>query len=233
MKKIDQVIPALDDLSLSEVETILPLLAPHFSVVKIGLELFLREGKNFVQEISSKHKLEIFLDLKLHDIPNTVSKAIRSLEGLPLKFLTIHASGGEKMMAEAKTSQQTYLPQTELLAVTLLTSLAGNEQRAIYQRERDLTVVTDLLKLGNKAGISAFVCAASDLENLPHDLKTNTFVTPGIRFKDDSKDDQARVITPKSALDLGASFLVMGRSLVIKDKLEEKIEKLRKELLLA
>ena len=136
MKAIDKVIVALDNMDRSDINDFLSISKNNFSTYKIGMELFYLYGQNIVNEIYDKTGAEIFLDLKLHDIPNTVKKAITSLKGLPIKFLTIHLAGGENMLKMAQIEAQTSLPKTKLLGVSYLTSLSENDFSANWNMDK-------------------------------------------------------------------------------------------------
>ena len=123
MKLTDRIIVALDNMNEEEVCTFLDKSKQTYKTVKIGLELFYLLGPDFVKKIHHQYGVDIFLDLKLHDIPNTVSKAIRSLRNLPVKFLTVHLTGGKNMLSEALEEAKHSLPDTKLLGVSFLTSL--------------------------------------------------------------------------------------------------------------
>ena len=128
---INKTIVALDQLSKNEIQTLIPKLN-DFSYFKIGLELFNKFGKEYVVRFNNDYSKKIFLDLKLHDIPKTVYRAIKGLEGLPIEFLTIHLSGGQNMIVEALEAQRKYLPNTKLLGVSYLTSLGANDFFSLY-----------------------------------------------------------------------------------------------------
>ena len=165
--------------------------------------------------------LPIFLDLKLHDIPNTVKKSIQGLASLPIKMLTIHTSGGKEMMLAAM--EATSDTQIKVFGVTALTSLSDDEIDEIFQRTSS-EQVNAMLDLAESAGIDGIVCS-------PHELKLvkkrNTLlsVTPGIRLQD-SNDDQKRFMTPKEAINLGADFLVIGRPITEAENIAEALDEI-------
>ncbi len=132
MKLIDRIIVALDNMNETEVYAFLDRSNHTYKTVKIGLELFYLLGPDLVKKIHDLYNVDIFLDLKLHDIPNTVKKAIRSLNGLPIKFLTIHLTGGRNMITEALDEASVSLPNTNLLGVSFLTSLGDQDFQEIY-----------------------------------------------------------------------------------------------------
>tara|TARA_R110000868_G_scaffold38661_6_gene135134 strand:- start:13151 stop:13837 length:687 start_codon:yes stop_codon:yes gene_type:complete len=214
MKTAQKVFVALDNMERDQVLELLPKISTKVGGIKIGLEMYLRFGRDFLLEAKKKFDGEIFLDLKLHDIPNTVAKAIQGLSGLPISFLTIHASGGQAMMQAALEAQKQYLPSTTLLAVTILTSLDDTETQSVYQTGRRDSFKRLFSEIEKVSGLGV-VCSAAELEF----ISNNKIVTmvPGIRFEHEINSgkvqDQKSVFTPAQALEKGASFLVMGRSI--------------------
>ncbi|MFV0289153.1 MAG: orotidine-5'-phosphate decarboxylase [Mycoplasmatales bacterium] len=210
---MSKVIIALDFSSKQEVIQFLKPFGQEKLFLKIGMELYYQEGNKFVKELKEQGH-QIFLDLKLHDIPHTVYKAILNLTKLKVDLITVHALGGSAMLKAAQKAVAR--TNTKLLGVTVLTSL--DEQ--ILKNELGITTnltqqVYNLAELVNKAGIYGIVCSP---------LEANLFanhniicVTPGIRLQNDSLDDQKRIMTPKEALKLGSDFLVIGRSITSKE----------------
>lgn len=226
---INKVIPALDGMNKEEVFNFLERLENNFNVVKIGMELFYKEGPSIVSEINQKFNKKIFLDLKLYDIPNTVAGAIKSLAGLPIEFLTIHLSGGSEMVTRAMEQASQSLPDTKLLGVSYLTSLDDSYFKNIQDREQDEIQASfkRLFDLARDTKIHGIVCSPLELNQ----TKDFTFlkVCPGVRFQDEidagQLGDQKRVLSPADAFEHGASYLVMGRSLR-SDKLPSRIKEL-------
>lgn len=176
--------------------------------VKVGMELFYKEGPAIISEIKERGH-NIFLDLKLYDIPNTTVKAIHSLGSLGVDMLTIHTSGGVEMLTKANEVAKQY--DLKLLGVTVLTSQGVNELP-----KTDYNLETIMLDLAGKASLSnlyGIICSAIDIPNLTNNNVDLNFITPGIRLVGDSNDDQKRVMTPNSAIANGANFLVIGRSI--------------------
>jgi orotidine-5'-phosphate decarboxylase len=178
----------------------------HVGLFKIGLELFVAHGPRSVEAIR-KFGLPIFLDLKLHDIPQTVEGAARGVAKLSVQYLTVHASGGTEMIRAAKRA----LPETRLLAVTVLTSLGEEEQREIgFPRD----AVLRLARLAVAAGADGIVCAPTDVAALRAELGPSPLiVVPGIRPAGSAKADQRRTGTAREAVQAGASMVVVGRPL--------------------
>ena len=201
---------AVDKATHKDAMELLDHVHPYIGGVKIGMELFYALGKNIVYDIHEKYHLPIFLDLKLHDIPNTVASALRAVEDLRPRFISIHCSGGHDMLEYAvKSLEKT---STTLLGVTVLTSLGEEDVHNIYQRNTTKEAVLDLAIIAKNAGLRALVCSAHDcqsIRNMFHDYFT--LIVPGIRPSDDQKNDQKRTLAPKEALSQGANILVIGR----------------------
>lgn len=191
--------------------------------VKVGMQLFYKEGPAIVQALKQEG-LKVFLDLKLHDIPNTVSSALKSLDSLEVDMVNVHCMGGAKMLWAASEALKD--SKCMLIGVTQLTS-SSEEQ---VQRELQLSVsleesVKSLATLAKLNGLKGVVCSAFEASVVKHELGSDfVCVCPGIRFKDDSIDDQARVASPDFAVRNGADFLVMGRSIY---KSEDPLAKFR------
>lgn len=176
--------------------------------VKIGMELFYKEGPSIVKEISEKGH-NIFLDLKLYDIPTTVCSAVKSLGEIGVDFLTIHTSGGEKMLTLAnKVAKESNI---NLLGVTILTSQDVTELPKTDYSQCD--VIVDLAQKAMNANLSGIICSGEDIPILKDKVHDLLYITPGIRLSDDSNDDQKRVVTPKTAILNGSDYLVIGRSI--------------------
>ncbi|MDE2029487.1 MAG: orotidine-5'-phosphate decarboxylase [Alphaproteobacteria bacterium] len=180
--------------------------------LKLGLEFFMAHGAKGYREIASRG-LPIFLDVKLHDIPNTVAGAVGSL--LPLKpaFMTIHASGGAAMMrAAADAAAQVGTARPKMLAVTVLTSLDGDDLSAVGQGADAAAQVVRLAKLAKDSGMDGVICSPKEIALLRAELDPDfILMVPGIRPAWAAANDQKRVMTPHEAKDAGASYLVIGR----------------------
>lgn len=182
---------------------------PHISTAKIGLELFVHYGPMIVERIkAAAPDLEIFLDLKLHDIPNTVAGAAQAVASLEPSILTVHASGGRTMVAAAAKA----LPQVEVAAVTILTSLNDEDLRAMNIDNSTEIQALHLAELSVAAGARAIVCSPQEVKDMRRILgPTIRLITPGVRPVGAALDDQSRVSTPQQALADGADLLVIGR----------------------
>ena len=175
--------------------------------VKLGLEFFCANGDEGVLHIA-EGGLPVFLDLKLHDIPNTVGKAVEALAHLDPAVLTVHAAGGRAMMAAAKAAAP---PRTKVVAVTVLTSLDQQDLAATGISGSALDQVRRLTDLARDAGVDGIVCSGAEVAAARAAWPDGFFVVPGVRPADSEAADQKRVVTPRQALDDGASILVIGR----------------------
>ena len=174
---------------------------------KLGLEFFCAHGHHGVHEIAHVG-LPIFLDLKLHDIPNTVAGAMQAIHVLEPAVVTVHASGGLAMMEDAKAAAAN---GTRVVAVTTLTSLDGNDLKRTGIEGSARDQVMRLAELAQRAGLDGIVCSGHEVEQVHKLWKDGFFVVPGLRLPEHSVADQKRVVTPREARDRGASLLVVGR----------------------
>lgn len=175
--------------------------------VKLGLEFFYANGDDGVLRIA-EHETPVFLDLKLHDIPNTVEKAVRALAHLEPAILTVHAAGGRAMMAAAKAAAP---PKTKVVAVTVLTSLDADDLASIGIGSSPAAQVERLAALAQEAGLDGIVCSGAEVAAARQAWSDGYFVVPGVRPAGFDVGDQKRVVTPADALADGASALVIGR----------------------
>jgi orotidine-5'-phosphate decarboxylase len=199
---------ALDTSELNNAVRWAAAVAPHVSTAKVGLELFCAEGAGAVEKIRASVDLDIFLDLKLHDIPATVAGAARAVASLAPAYLTVHASGGAAMIAAAAEQ----LPQTKVTAVTILTSLAAADLDRLGIVGPPDDAVVRLATLAVDAGARALVCSPQEVALVRAAVGPDVvLITPGVRPGGANTDDQARVTTPEEALGRGADLLVIGR----------------------
>lgn len=198
--------------------------------VKIGLQLFTREGPALVEEIAARgHR--IFLDLKLHDIPHTVAAAIHSLGPLPVDLLTVHASGGPDMLSAAADAAREAKNGPTLLAVTVLTSLNAAQLRAAGFAETPALLVPRLARLATANGCGGLVCSPLEVAALRETLGPRvTLVTPGIRPAGAALGDQQRVQDPASAARAGSNFIVVGRPITQADDPAAIITRIKRQL---
>ena len=179
--------------------------------VKVGLELYCAAGNSFI-DLLRKRGLNVFLDLKLHDIPNTIAGAVRSLAGTGASLLTLHASGGQAMMSAAVEAAQSISGSPKLLAVTMLTSMDAHQMAGVGLFESPAGQVLRLATLATGCGIKGLVCSAEETALLRANLSSDvSLVVPGIRLAHEDRGDQRRVATPFDAIRGGASMLVVGR----------------------
>ena len=216
MNKIfkNPIILALDVNSLTKAQSILSDLKSHIGGVKLGMEFFNSFGPDGVREIS-KLGIPIFLDLKLHDIPITVYKTIKTLMELDIAIINVHSSGGRDMLeAAAKARSEFKDKSTKLIAVTVLTSLDDNDIEEIGYKDNSEDLVLRLASLAKDSGLDGVVCSAKEISLIKSKLGKNfILVVPGIRLEKDNKNDQKRVMSPKKAINAGADLLVIGRQI--------------------
>ncbi len=177
---------------------------------KVGLELYIAEGPSIVRELR-RRDVSVFLDLKLHDIPNTVAGAVRSVAATGAEFLTVHAAGGPAMLEAAAEAAASVPNAPQLLAVTVLTSMDQLQLATIGIGHSSEDQVLRLAETASAAGINGFVASAEEVSALRQRYPAATLVIPGIRPAGTDTADQKRIATPAAALAAGASFLVVGR----------------------
>jgi orotidine-5'-phosphate decarboxylase len=205
------LILVLDAPSPRDVASVLRRLVGTVRWVKVGLEMFTASGPDCVREIAGLG-FDVFLDLKLHDIPNTVAKAVESVAPLPIKMLTLHAGGGREMMQRAVQAQREHAPQLLLLGVTVLTSLGEGDLRDLGIGGTPSEQVVRLGRLATQAGLRGLVCSPLEIAPLRAALPADVqLITPGIRPRGAHADDQTRTMTAADAARAGANFLVVGR----------------------
>jgi len=198
---------ALDTPDLERAKALAVKVKNHVGGIKLGLEFFSANGRAGVRDMAALG-LPIFLDLKLHDIPNTVAKAVQALRPLDPAILTVHAAGGRAMMEDAKAAAPT---GTKVVAVTVLTSLDDDDLVAIGLRGDSHEQVLRLTELAREAGLDGVVCSGEEVRAAKKLWRDGFFVVPGVRPANENAGDQKRVVTPRQALDDGASILVVGR----------------------
>ena len=227
---VKQTIVALDQMTIEEIDLFLSRPENTLQTVKIGLELFVKHGPELVHKIHREYKKKIFLDLKLHDIPITVERAIHSLKNLPIDFLTIHLSGGEAMIVAALNEARKSIPDCKILGVSFLTSLEDKDLKTLFGITDTENAFLRLFSLADSTKIDGIICSPHELSLVKKNYPRLLAITPGIRFKDeiDSQkvQDQKRVANPNEALALGADFLVIGRSLTKASNLSSRLKEL-------
>ena len=207
------IIVAIDEINFKKASDILDNLDSEKCMIKIGSVSFNSIGHDIIS-YASKKGFDIFLDLKLHDIPNTVKKSIERLIKLPIKMLTIHTSGGKEMMKAAMEAVSG--TEIKVFGVTVLTSLSNDDTNEIFKRTASAQV-NAMLDLAESAGIDGVVCSPHELE-LVSKRKSLLSITPGIRLYN-SNDDQKRVMTPKEAINHGSDYLVIGRPITASENI--------------
>lgn len=204
-----RIIVALDFSSAEEALRLAQKLKPHLCRLKVGKELFTAAGPQLIEKLMAMD-FEIFLDLKFHDIPNTVANACKAAVSLGVWMINVHALGGRKMLAAARDS----IPHgsTKLIAVTLLTSMDQNDIADIGLQGEPNQIVLRLAKLTKDCGLDGVVCSALEAVNLRQQFGDDFYlVTPGIRPAVSQANDQKRITTPEQAIRNGANYLVIGR----------------------
>ncbi|MGN6377201.1 MAG: orotidine-5'-phosphate decarboxylase [Sphingomonas sp.] len=202
-----RIFVAIDTPSLDRAKALAMRVRHHVGGLKLGLEFFVANGRHGVHEMAELG-LPIFLDLKFHDIPNTVAKAIQALRPLEPAILTVHAAGGRAMLEDAKAAAPA---GTKVVAVTTLTSLDGNDLRSIGVERDPIDQVLHLADLAQSAGVDGLVCSGAEVRAVHQAWPKGFFVVPGVRPSNGAVGDQKRVVTPRQAIDGGASIIVVGR----------------------
>ena len=198
---------AIDTPDLVRAKTLATSVKSSAGGVKLGLEFFCANGPAGVEQIAAVG-LPLFLDLKLHDIPNTVAKAMQALRSLAPAVVTVHAAGGRAMMEDAKAAAP---EATKVVGVTVLTSLDGEDLQSTGIGGNPTDQVERLAALAREAGLDGIVCSGEEVQAARRAWKDGFFVVPGLRPHGSSTADQKRIVTPRAALDYGASILVIGR----------------------
>ncbi|MBN6059650.1 orotidine-5'-phosphate decarboxylase [Aggregatibacter actinomycetemcomitans] len=208
----NKVIIALDYEREAEALALVDQLDPNSCRLKVGKEMFTTLGTNFVKQLHKRH-FDVFLDLKFHDIPNTVARAVRSAADLGVWMVDLHASGGLRMMEEAKKILEPYSKDAPLLiGVTVLTSMEDLDLLQIGINASPMEQVIRLAHLTQRAGLDGVVCSPQEVEILRRNCGENfLLVTPGIRPIGTDLGDQRRVMTPAAAIRSGSDYLVIGR----------------------
>ena len=204
---------AIDTPDLKRAKDIAARVHTHVGGIKLGLEFFAANGQPGVREMAETG-LPVFLDLKLHDIPNTVAKAVQALAPLDPAILTVHASGGRAMLEDAKAAAPSH---TKVVAVTMLTSLDADDLAATGIGGSAHDHVVRLTDLAREAGIDGIVCSGAEVAAAKKAWPKGFFVVPGVRPANGQAGDQKRVVTPREAIDAGASIIVVGRPITQAD----------------
>ncbi|MDO5714151.1 MAG: orotidine-5'-phosphate decarboxylase [Tissierellia bacterium] len=226
------VIIALDFPSREEVFSFLePFEPPVF--VKVGMELFYREGGSIVKELKERG-YKVFLDLKLHDIPNTVKSAMANLLDYNPDMVDVHIAGGSHMIEEVSNLINKQEKKPILLGITMLTSTSEERMHKELKIDKSLSLedtVLSYVEMGLEAGLTGIVCSPLEVPKLKEVFPNLVTVTPGIRMEIVEGDDQERVVTPKRARELGSDYIVVGRPITKAKNPVEAYEKIKKEFL--
>ncbi|MEM0954377.1 MAG: orotidine-5'-phosphate decarboxylase [Pseudomonadota bacterium] len=227
------IIVALDFPGVPQALTFAQGLDPALCRVKVGNELFTLGGPRLVEQLRQLG-LEVFLDLKFHDIPNTVAAAVRSSAELEVWMVNIHASGGTRMMHAAREALETYNPAPLLIGVTVLTSMLEEDLQELGHNVSPQERVLTLADMVRSCGLDGVVCSAQESAALRDSCGSDfTLVTPGIRLRGESAGDQRRVVTPVDAIAAGSDYLVLGRSITRADDPIATLTEIHKELSVA
>ena len=235
MSKSDKLIVALDVSSIAQAERLVKLLSPLVAVFKVGNELFTAQGPSVIQMIHS-HRSKVFLDLKYHDIPNTVGSACEAAVRHKVFMLNIHTLGGKQMMFQAvqsvhRTAAELGFEPPRLLGVTVLTSMKDNDLKEIGIGKKLEKEVAHLAGLAKACGLDGVVASAHEIEMIRKKTdKDFLIVTPGVRPVWAAHGDQKRVMTPKEAIEKGANFIVVGRPITQSPSPLEAAEKVLTEI---
>ncbi|OYQ25002.1 orotidine-5'-phosphate decarboxylase [Sandarakinorhabdus cyanobacteriorum] len=204
----NRVFVAIDVADVVAARALVAAVAPHVGGIKLGLEFFCAHGPAGIAAVMAGQDLPLFLDLKLHDIPNTVAGAIHSLAPLAPSILTVHAAGGHAMLAAARAAA---LPHTRVVAVTVLTSLDDGDLLAAGVADGTGAQAQRLAGVARAAGLDGIVCSPHEVAAVKAAWDDGLFVVPGLRPAGSDVGDQKRVMTPADAQALGAGVLVIGR----------------------
>lgn len=211
-KQFEKIILALDTTDNGKINSILSSLQDYISVVKIGFQSFIYFGHEIVKRVQDKG-FEVFLDLKLHDIPNTVEKAVESAAKLKVSMLTVHITGGKEMLKQACDIAKK-INGPKILGVTVLTSMDDNIMKELCFCKQVAELVPYFASYGSKEGIDGVISSPYEIELIRRQCGNNfLIVTPGIRFSA-GLDDQKRTMSPQEAIKKGADYLVVGRPIL-------------------
>ena len=233
--KNEKLIVALDVSTIAEAEKLVKLLSPLVAVFKVGKELFTASGPAVIQ-MTQAYRSKVFLDLKFHDIPNTVGSACEAAVRHKVFMLNVHALGGKQMMFQAvqsvhKTAAELGIEPPRLLGVTVLTSMKDNELKEIGISKKLEKEVVNLAVLAKSCGLDGVVASAHEIEPIRKMTdKEFLIVTPGVRPVWAAHGDQKRVMTPKEAIEKGADFIVVGRPITQNPSPLEAAEKVLAEI---
>jgi len=221
---VNKIILALDTTNLEEAIAITKKIKDKIFTIKLGLEFFNAHGKEGVKKFNEIGINNLMLDLKLKDIPETVYKAIKALNDINFGFITIHGQGGKPMIEKAKKAASEINTKPKIMMVTILTALNDQDLKAMGNKSSVVEQVKSLAEFAKEMDVG-IVCSGKEAKIVREIIGPNLLIfTPGIRMKDDKKNDQQRVCTPQESIKNGSNKIIMGRSL-IKGNIEENIDK--------
>jgi len=226
-----KVVVALDFDKKADALAFVDKIKPNDCRLKVGKEMFTYFGPEFVKELTSRG-FDVFLDLKFHDIPNTVAKAVTAAAELGVWMVNVHASGGSEMMIKAKQALEKYGDKAPLLiAVTVLTSMGEEDLLGLGITKSPAEQVMSLAKLAKESGLDGVVCSAWEAEILKTTLgKDFKLITPGIRPAGTASDDQKRIMTPEKAMAVGVDYLVIGRPITKAENPQQVLQSINSSL---
>ena len=225
------IVIALDYSDLNSVERLIQQLEPTRCKLKVGSELFTFFGPKLVTQLVDQG-YDVFLDLKFHDIPNTVANACKAAADLGVWMINVHALGGARMLEAAQNALVNYQVRPLLLAVTILTSLSTDDLKGIGLSRNVTQQVLHLAKLSQHCGLDGVVCSSLEAQQLRKEFgESFCLVSPGIRMPNDPKHDQQCVLTPREAINAGADYLVIGRAITQAENPMQVIDEIERSLI--
>ena len=227
---MNRIILALDTTNLKEALSITQKIKPKIFTVKLGLEFFNAHGKEGVKKFNEIGIGNLMLDLKLHDIPETVYKSIKALDNIDFGFLTIHGQGGKSMIKKAKKAAEEIKSKPKIMMVTILTALNDDDLKSIGNNNTVVSQVVAQAKVAKEMDVG-IVCSGHEAKIVRKIIGTNLLIfTPGIRMVSENNNDQQRVCTPNESIAHGADKIIMGRSLV-NGNIEENLNKVSNSII--
>ena len=225
-----RIIVALDYDNSNSALTLADQLNPNQCRLKVGKELFVAAGPQLVKSLSDRG-FDVFLDLKFHDIPNTVAKAVSAAADLGAWMTNVHASGGTRMMTAAREAVENHGGDMLLIAVTVLTSMDETDLHQVGVNAVAGDQVLALASLTKQAGLDGVVCSAQEATHLKQQLGQDfKLITPGIRLTDSASDDQRRIVSPAQAIEQGSDYLVIGRPITQAENPQQMLQKINSSL---
>ncbi len=225
-----RIIVALDYDNSNSALSLADQLNPNQCRLKVGKELFVAAGPQLVKSLSDRG-FDVFLDLKFHDIPNTVAKAVSAAADLGVWMTNVHASGGTRMMTKAREAVENHGGDMLLIAVTVLTSMDDSDLQQVGVNSVAGDQVLALANLTKQAGLDGVVCSAQEATHLKQQLGQDfKLITPGIRLTDSASDDQRRIVSPAQAIEQGSDYLVIGRPITLAENPMQMLQKINSSL---